>query len=780
MAMDRGAPFTLELEANLHPRLTLHEVEEIEAQNALRRRLGIQPSDREIAMTLLAQEARIERDLELANRIARGEDDIPAPVNQLRPPPEHPRSIANSGGIVGRRPSNSPVQQRADTARPQAIPQHSVPPSPRHAHLLGDLWRAAAGEPLHPARPKSDVFVRAQIPDQHQHSTSPTQSAPSRSSTSSKWWKFRWLTGETKASGATTLAPVRLTGHNCAVCQDPIRGFEYRAPCGDYYDKECLVELFTLATQDESLYPPRCCRQHIPVDKVLPLMSPDAARKFRDKATEFGTLKRVYCAVPSCSRFLGPEHDGGRLSPPYYPCPACRNHTCTKCKGNYAGPSHGCGASNDEREVLSLGQQEGWARCPGCNQLIELHMGCYHMTCRCRTEFCYLCKERWKTCGCVQWDENRLLLAAEQRVDAQFGRLPAARPAPLPPLVPLRPTPAPARVAPAPVRPAAAPVYLVPAPIRPALAPTNPFHDKWLPEVPHAPVQVPDVQFHPLTTAPVLVAQPFVIVPGLPQTPATPPVTLPNPQLHTLMNPFGGASDSSNVGSTTTTFTNSLVRSSTMHTGSIPTNSPSQTRENQLSEELRRSMSLGTLGPQFSSLTLEPRVNQNRTSSYMQPTLVPHTGPAAGNNSAAPTVGRSNTISASSFSDRQTPARPPGINRPLVHHLCAINPIPVRQQQPLQQEETACLLHHSSYQMRPLARQIQHQGETERQAPPPQDNQIKQQKPKIMLSRYARNGLKKLWNNFVLITIVNIKFGSGGEVQIGARLVTMIYLCIFS
>ncbi|KAI6038337.1 hypothetical protein EDC04DRAFT_2695604 [Pisolithus marmoratus] len=82
---------------------------------------------------------------------------------------------------------------------------------------------------------------------------------------------------------------------------------------------------------------------------------------------------------------------------------------------------HTCRQDQGAEQVLHLGRSEGWARCPGCSQLIELNMGCYHMTCRCRTAFCYLCSARWKTCSCPQWDEQRLLTAAERRVDAQLG-----------------------------------------------------------------------------------------------------------------------------------------------------------------------------------------------------------------------------------------------------------------------------------------------------------------------------------------------------------------------
>lgn len=42
-------------------------------------------------------------------------------------------------------------------------------------------------------------------------------------------------------------------------------------------------------------------------------------------------------------------------------------------------------------------------------------------SCRCRAEFCYVCGERWKTCGCAQWDEARLLDRAADIVDRHDG-----------------------------------------------------------------------------------------------------------------------------------------------------------------------------------------------------------------------------------------------------------------------------------------------------------------------------------------------------------------------
>jgi len=43
------------------------------------------------------------------------------------------------------------------------------------------------------------------------------------------------------------------------------------------------------------------------------------------------------------------------------------------------------------------------------------------MTCICKTEFCYLCGLRWKTCACPQWDEDRLIERAEVMVNDNRG-----------------------------------------------------------------------------------------------------------------------------------------------------------------------------------------------------------------------------------------------------------------------------------------------------------------------------------------------------------------------
>ena len=159
------------------------------------------------------------------------------------------------------------------------------------------------------------------------------------------------------------------------------------------------------------MFPPRCCEKPIPLSSVRSHLTPDLIQLFNEKTIEFGTLNRVYCSNPRCSRFLAAQQEKtmSYSSPRILTCPApeCKTKTCNSCKAHVdssTGPSHACQKDADDQDVLALAKQVQWARCPGCEALVELNLGCFHMTCRCKTEFCYRCQEKWKSCRCPQWD----------------------------------------------------------------------------------------------------------------------------------------------------------------------------------------------------------------------------------------------------------------------------------------------------------------------------------------------------------------------------------------
>lgn len=142
-------------------------------------------------------------------------------------------------------------------------------------------------------------------------------------------------------------------------------------------------------------------------------MDAAALALYQEKAREFSTPNRLYCFDKSCSKFLGARQDiAARVS-----CRSCFKFTCARCTNTGHSPRIACPDDAAAQEVLELGREQGWQRCPGCKTLVELNLGCNHMTCRCRKEFCYVCAATWKTCPCPQWDEVRLIAAAEERVE---------------------------------------------------------------------------------------------------------------------------------------------------------------------------------------------------------------------------------------------------------------------------------------------------------------------------------------------------------------------------
>jgi hypothetical protein len=207
----------------------------------------------------------------------------------------------------------------------------------------------------------------------------------------------------------------------CTICNDYVRFQEcLHTSCDHHYCRDCVISLVEAFTRDESLFPLRCCQQPIPPDQASTFLNARLRSLFDVKLREFGTppQTRVYCILPTCSAFLGSSETVPAFTA--IRCPQCQSHTCPSCKqaGHDAGD---CSENAAVKELKALALAEHWQTCPGCHAIVELQHGCYHMTCRCHTQFCYLCAVPWKNCGCDQWDDQRLLVAAERRVENEVG-----------------------------------------------------------------------------------------------------------------------------------------------------------------------------------------------------------------------------------------------------------------------------------------------------------------------------------------------------------------------
>ncbi|KXS96476.1 hypothetical protein AC578_6324 [Pseudocercospora eumusae] len=204
---------------------------------------------------------------------------------------------------------------------------------------------------------------------------------------------------------------------NCIACGDEKDFFEVaRVPCNHEYCRPCLENLFSLSMKDETLFPPRCDGQEIPLRSVRFFLPSQLAKDFDTKYTELSTKNRTYCHDRACETFIPAQSIDNDIAT----CPSCRKTTCTMCKM----PSHSGDCPEDEalQQLLETTEQQQWQRCPTCKAVVELNTGCNHITCRCGANFCYVCAAPWRTCGCPQWEEQRLLERATQIVDRNPNR----------------------------------------------------------------------------------------------------------------------------------------------------------------------------------------------------------------------------------------------------------------------------------------------------------------------------------------------------------------------
>jgi hypothetical protein len=159
----------------------------------------------------------------------------------------------------------------------------------------------------------------------------------------------------------------------CEACREEVNTFELaHAPCGHVYCRTCLRDLFEAAMMDESLFPPRCCRQHISPEENCILLTAELIQRFDKKKIEFTIINRTYCCMPTCSTFIEPQY----ISSDIATCPDCSSKTCAICKGAHEGD---CPNDVALQQILEVARENGWQRCYACRTLVELDHGCNHM-----------------------------------------------------------------------------------------------------------------------------------------------------------------------------------------------------------------------------------------------------------------------------------------------------------------------------------------------------------------------------------------------------------------
>ena len=161
----------------------------------------------------------------------------------------------------------------------------------------------------------------------------------------------------------------------CCTCFESFQSSDIiRLPCDHLYCTDCLKSLFMRATKDEQLFPPRCCRQHIPLSLIDQTMTAEEKDAFHSAEIEFSTADRTYCSNIDCGRFITPSN----ISSYEAQCQYCGSLTCTICKS--ACHFDDCPEDTALQGILELASNQGWQRCFSCKAMVELTTGCYHMT----------------------------------------------------------------------------------------------------------------------------------------------------------------------------------------------------------------------------------------------------------------------------------------------------------------------------------------------------------------------------------------------------------------
>jgi hypothetical protein len=140
---------------------------------------------------------------------------------------------------------------------------------------------------------------------------------------------------------------------SCTVCGDRAMSEQVATcPCSHKYCHDCIAGLFNACIMDESLFPPRCCSESIPLDSVEGVLPLNLAEEFRSKCVEFSTANRTYCYQSTCSAFIPPSTIDGDFAT----CSQCESKTCSICKGE----SHegDCPEDSETQEAPSRGFRE--------------------------------------------------------------------------------------------------------------------------------------------------------------------------------------------------------------------------------------------------------------------------------------------------------------------------------------------------------------------------------------------------------------------------------------
>jgi hypothetical protein len=164
-------------------------------------------------------------------------------------------------------------------------------------------------------------------------------------------------------------------GRECICCRDNKPSADVvNLPCDHEYCRDCIQELFTRASADESLFPPHCCAGHpLSPDPLQAFLTAAITEKHKEKEAEFGTPNRTYCSNAQCAVWLRPEQIVADVGT----CLVCKQKTCAICKI----PTHDefCPAEEGLDAIFEMAKKWGWQHCTNCRNMVGMSTGCNYI-----------------------------------------------------------------------------------------------------------------------------------------------------------------------------------------------------------------------------------------------------------------------------------------------------------------------------------------------------------------------------------------------------------------
>lgn len=227
--------------------------------------------------------------------------------------------------------------------------------------------------------------------------------------------RFRKLLKKREIKDKSVMKELNEPSKNCVSCLDDFPEDKMVSLECHGYCKECFQTLVIAAMETETMWPVKCCREEISHAVIMKNVNADLAQEFQRKVLErkVPAGDRIYCIKPGCEAWIPSKWFNKSLK--CASCPSCNTRVCTACRGSWHADTE-CPNDRNFQATFRLAYEQGWKRCYNCYAFVELNTGCRHIQCRCRAEWCYICRAKWMTCQCTEMDHLVRRLDTEQRL----------------------------------------------------------------------------------------------------------------------------------------------------------------------------------------------------------------------------------------------------------------------------------------------------------------------------------------------------------------------------